>query len=66
MRDKLESIVKGNKEVEYVPLRDYYHRHSRALFWELQVNSVLYVKIITKGSSGVKTSVFLIGYRTVW
>lgn len=21
---------------EYIPLRDYYHRHSRSLFWELQ------------------------------
>jgi len=22
--------------VEYIPLRDYYHRHTRSLFWELQ------------------------------
>jgi hypothetical protein len=21
---------------EYIPLRDYYHRHTRSLFWELQ------------------------------
>ena len=23
--------------VEFIPLRDYYHRHTRSLFWELQV-----------------------------
>ncbi|CAH0764817.1 unnamed protein product [Diatraea saccharalis] len=23
--------------VEYIPLRDYYHRHTKSLFWELQV-----------------------------
>lgn len=22
--------------VEYIPLRDYYHRHSRSIFWEIQ------------------------------
>lgn len=22
--------------VEYVPLRHYYHRHTRSLFWEIQ------------------------------
>lgn len=22
---------------EYIPLRDYYHRHTRSIFWELQV-----------------------------
>ncbi|GBP61763.1 hypothetical protein EVAR_96007_1 [Eumeta japonica] len=25
-----------NPVVEYIPLRDYYHRHTRSLFWELQ------------------------------
>lgn len=30
-------MLKPNVEViEYMPLREYYHRHSRALFWELQ------------------------------
>lgn len=34
-------LVKGGKEgervaVEYVPLRHYYHRHSKSLFWEIQ------------------------------
>ena len=34
-------LVKGRREggrvaVEYVPLRHYYHRHSKSLFWEIQ------------------------------
>lgn len=33
----LKTVPKGQTLVEYLPLRDYYHRHSRALFWELQV-----------------------------
>ena len=28
---------------EYIPLRDYYHRHSRSIFWELQVSIELYL-----------------------
>ncbi|KAJ8955381.1 hypothetical protein NQ318_003478 [Aromia moschata] len=33
VRDKL----KGNTpSTEYIPLRDYYHRHTRSIFWELQ------------------------------
>jgi delta24-sterol reductase len=33
----VESILKFGKEtVEYIPLRDYYHRHSRSIFWEIQ------------------------------
>lgn len=35
--DMLKTVPKGETVVEYLPLRDYYHRHSRALFWELQV-----------------------------
>lgn len=31
-------LKKREKTHEYVPLREYYHRHSRALFWEIQVN----------------------------
>jgi delta24-sterol reductase len=23
------------KKVEFIPLRDYYHRHTRSLFWEM-------------------------------
>ncbi|XP_055605837.1 delta(24)-sterol reductase-like [Uranotaenia lowii] len=29
-------LKRGQITYEYVPLRDYYHRHSRALFWEIQ------------------------------
>ncbi|XP_055312887.1 delta(24)-sterol reductase-like [Sitodiplosis mosellana] len=32
----LKTVPKGQTITEYLPLRDYYHRHSRALFWELQ------------------------------
>uniref|UniRef100_A0A1I8A8N4 Delta(24)-sterol reductase n=1 Tax=Steinernema glaseri TaxID=37863 RepID=A0A1I8A8N4_9BILA len=33
----VEKILKKKKIVtEYVPLRDYYHRHSRSIFWEIQ------------------------------
>lgn len=27
--------------VEYIPLRQYYHRHTRSIFWELQVQDSL-------------------------
>jgi len=30
-------LLRNKKGVEYIPLRDYYHRHSRSIFWELQV-----------------------------
>ena len=26
---------------EYIPIRDYYHRHSRSLFWEMKVRSFI-------------------------
>lgn len=29
-------LSKSKSAVEYIPLRDYYHRHTRSLFWELQ------------------------------
>ncbi|XP_043941436.1 delta(24)-sterol reductase [Protopterus annectens] len=33
----VESYLKKNcKGVEYIPLRHYYHRHTRSIFWELQ------------------------------
>ncbi|XP_026760256.2 delta(24)-sterol reductase-like [Galleria mellonella] len=34
----LKRYTAGDRQpvVEYIPLRDYYHRHTRSLFWELQ------------------------------
>lgn len=33
----VQSILKaGKKHVEYIPLRDYFHRHTKAIFWELE------------------------------
>ncbi|CAG9569945.1 unnamed protein product [Danaus chrysippus] len=34
----LSKYRKGNRDshIEYIPLRDYYHRHTRSFFWELQ------------------------------
>ncbi|XP_044256861.1 delta(24)-sterol reductase-like isoform X1 [Tribolium madens] len=33
----VESMLETNEiVVEYIPLRDYYHRHTRSIFWELQ------------------------------
>ncbi|XP_046745522.1 delta(24)-sterol reductase-like isoform X1 [Diprion similis] len=32
----VESKFDGGPRTEYIPLRDYYHRHTRSLFWELQ------------------------------
>lgn len=29
-------LKRREKTYEYIPLREYYHRHSRALFWEIQ------------------------------
>lgn len=34
----VEGYLKGDRSgVEYIPLRQYYHRHTRSIFWELQV-----------------------------
>ena len=30
-------LDKGDGGVEYIPIRDYYHRHTRSIFWEIQV-----------------------------
>ncbi|KAL3894290.1 MAG: hypothetical protein SGCHY_005362, partial [Lobulomycetales sp.] len=27
----------GKKTVEYIPIRDYYHRHTRSIFWEMEL-----------------------------
>lgn len=32
----VRSLLKKEKIVEYVPLRQYYHRHTRSLFWEME------------------------------
>ncbi|EDO36241.1 predicted protein [Nematostella vectensis] len=32
----VQSYLKSGPGVEYIPLRDYYHRHTRSIFWELQ------------------------------
>jgi len=32
----VESFLKAGSGVEYIPLRDYFHRHSRSIFWEIQ------------------------------
>ena len=33
----VEKIGKRQKEVtEFIPLRDYYHRHSKSIFWEIK------------------------------
>jgi len=31
-----ESFLKSGKNDEYIPLRHYYHRHTRSIFWELE------------------------------
>ncbi|XP_015607446.1 delta(24)-sterol reductase isoform X2 [Cephus cinctus] len=31
----VESKFRNGSKVEYIPLRDYYHRHTKSLFWEL-------------------------------
>jgi len=30
-------LGKKKQKVEYIPLRDYYHRHSQSLFWEMEL-----------------------------
>lgn len=32
----VESFLDRGKTIEYIPLREYYHRHSRSIFWEIQ------------------------------
>lgn len=32
----VEEFLRRGSAVEYIPLRHYYHRHSRSIFWELQ------------------------------
>ena len=37
VRDMLSQVKQGESIVEYIPLRDYYHRHTRSLFWEMEM-----------------------------
>lgn len=32
-----EMLQSNNEVVEYIPLRDYYHRHTQSLFWEMEL-----------------------------
>ncbi|XP_046985624.1 delta(24)-sterol reductase-like [Schistocerca americana] len=32
----VKSFLKKGEGTEYIPLRDYYHRHTRSIFWEIQ------------------------------
>eukprot|EP00457_Paulinella_chromatophora_P003862 gb/GEZN01003870.1/.p1 GENE.gb/GEZN01003870.1/~~gb/GEZN01003870.1/.p1 ORF type:complete len:541 (+),score=51.93 gb/GEZN01003870.1/:28-1650(+) len=33
----VETILRGGKPtIEYIPLRDYYHRHTKSIFWEAE------------------------------
>ncbi|XP_063399264.1 delta(24)-sterol reductase-like isoform X1 [Mytilus trossulus] len=32
----VEEFLESGPAVEYIPLRHYYHRHSRSIFWEIQ------------------------------
>lgn len=32
----VQEYLQNGKGTEYIPLRDYYHRHSRSIFWEIE------------------------------
>ena len=32
----VETFLQSGQGSEYIPLRHYYHRHSRSIFWEIQ------------------------------
>lgn len=34
--EHVRTFLKTGPGVEYIPLRDYQHRHSRSLFWEIK------------------------------
>ncbi|XP_017780196.1 PREDICTED: delta(24)-sterol reductase-like [Nicrophorus vespilloides] len=36
----VRNMLGRESAIEYIPLRDYYHRHTRSIFWELQVCNV--------------------------
>lgn len=33
----VEQFLETKKHIEYIPLRDYYHRHTRSFFWEMEL-----------------------------
>lgn len=35
-------VEEDKRGVEYIPIRDYYHRHTRSIFWEIQVMMIYY------------------------
>lgn len=37
----VEGFLRSGPAVEYIPIRHYYHRHTRSIFWELQVKHTL-------------------------
>lgn len=39
-QDIVKNLRNDESTFEYIPLREYYHRHSRSLFWELQVSQI--------------------------
>lgn len=46
-------MLKQNTPViEYIPLREYYHRHTRSIFWELQVR---YINLLEKPDRSLDT-----------
>lgn len=46
----VENYLKTNREgLEYIPLRHYYHRHTRSIFWELQVRLGSLSRLFTLG-----------------
>lgn len=50
----VESFLLNKKNnIEYIPIRDYYHRHSRSIFWEIQVNNK---------KKGIKN----LGFNNIW
>merc|ERR1711939_897434 len=36
VQTKLTPKLPAEAYVEYIPLRDYYHRHTKSIFWELE------------------------------
>lgn len=36
-RHAYKCLESGKKMVEYIPIRDYYHRHTKSIFWEMEL-----------------------------
>lgn len=59
----------NNKNVtkEYIPLRDYYHRHTRSIFWELQVGIRFNIIFLKQFQRKLRlSSHFIQGHCTIW